>query len=64
MTEEHMTTEEVLKKYSRKIGEQVKGFDSGNQNSGVQSISKEYNQFKTDMMPELSRYEKMGKGIG
>ena len=56
--------DEILKKYSRKIEEEMHGFEStnkgiingsGNVNDGIEG-SKEYLQFKQDMMPELSKY--------
>ncbi|MEK6935844.1 MAG: hypothetical protein AABW67_03585 [Nanoarchaeota archaeon] len=52
--------EEILKKYSRKIGEQVNSFE----NNSVPDTSREYSQFKSDMMPEFSRYEKWVRGLG
>jgi hypothetical protein len=55
-----MDVDEVLKKYSRKIEQQVKTEPvKTNLN-----YSKDYSQFKTDMMPELSRYEKWAKSLG
>ena len=65
--------DKILKKYSRKIEQEVKGFDSVNSGSvpgNVSGISqdvgdsKEYAQFKQDMMPELSKYEKWVRGLG
>ena len=58
-----MDIKEVMKKYSRKIGEEMNSFDS---NSSVKSnfSSREYMQFKQDMMPEVSRYEKWVKSLG
>jgi hypothetical protein len=65
MAKKRMTTEEVLKKYSNQIGNQVDSFNSDtvkfNDNNGV---SQEYSQFKSDMMPELSRYEKWAHSLG
>ncbi|MDD5193905.1 MAG: hypothetical protein PHF67_04960, partial [Candidatus Nanoarchaeia archaeon] len=55
-----MDINEVLKKYSRKIEQQMKDY---NQNIG-QYGSKEYTLFKQDMMPELSRYERWVKSLG
>ncbi len=55
---------DILRKYSKKLGGEVKGFDSnGSKLDGV-SVSKEYSQFKKDMMPEFSRYERWVKGLG
>ncbi len=64
--------DEILKKYSRKIEEEMHGFESTNNgianNSGSADDnvggSKEYLQFKQDMMPELSKYEKWVRGLG
>ena len=55
---------EILKKYSKKLGGEVKGFDSGGSNLTGVSVSKEYSQFKQDMMPEFSKYEKWVRSLG
>ncbi len=57
-----MNTDDILKKYSRKIEGQMSGFESS-ESAGVSS-SREYLQFKTDMMPSLSRYENWAKSLG
>ncbi len=49
------STDEILRKYSRKIEEQ---FDS------VPEFSQEYIQFKSEMIPEISRYERWVKSLG
>ncbi len=60
-----MDVDEVLKKYSKKIDKEVNRFDfNKNFNSESSSISQDYNQFKEDMMPELSRYEKWCRIFG
>jgi len=64
MAEKYMTPEEVLKKYSQKIEKQVGEFNAGQTNLNTEKISKEYSQFKQDMMPELSRYERWARGLG
>jgi len=62
--------DKILKKYSRKIEKEVRGFDASSpvagqsQRSEKQEVSKEYFQFKQDMMPELSRYEKWVRSLG
>ena len=56
--------EEILRKYSRKIEQQAQGFDSGQNTSQNIAASREFIQFKQDMMPELSRYEKWVKSLG
>ena len=48
-----------MKKYSRKLGEEIKR-DVSDSNFN----SQEYEQFKSDMMPEISRYEKWVKSFG
>ncbi|MFA5258692.1 MAG: hypothetical protein WC979_05145 [Candidatus Pacearchaeota archaeon] len=57
-----MDVNEVLRKYSKKIEGEMSTHDSLKVNED--SISRDYSQFKTDMMPELSRYEKWAKGVG
>ena len=57
-----MDVNEVLKKYTRKIEEEMNTFNSISVNEEI--ISKDYTQFKDDLMPELSRYEKWAKQIG
>jgi len=54
-----MDIKEVMKKYSRKLGEEIKR-DVSDSNFN----SQEYEQFKSDMMPEISRYEKWVKSFG
>lgn len=66
--------DEILQKYSQKIEKEIKGYESinpqiipGSNNLGdvrEVSVSKDYSQFKSDMMPELSRYEKWVKSLG
>ena len=66
--------DKILKKYSRKIESEISGFDSKVQSSqqisgdssGQDSFegSREYLQFKKDMMPDLSRYEKWAQSLG
>jgi len=58
--------DEILKKYSKKIGTQMGRFNSskgGGKVSG-EAISKDYLQFKQDMMPELSKYERWVVSFG
>lgn len=51
------TTEEILKKYSKKLENQIERVDI--------NYSEEYGQFKEDMLPEeVSRYEKWAKSLG
>ena len=62
-----MDVDEVLRKYSKKIDSQVQRYDysQGNSsNADFSSVSKDYSQFKSDMMPELSRYEKWCRSLG
>ena len=51
-----MDVKDVLAKYSRKIGEEIQA-DSVQQD--VSSVSNDYLKFKQDMMPSLSKYEKV-----
>lgn len=51
--------DDILKKYENKISKSV-----GNNEYKMGDISKEYLQFKQDMMPALSRYEKLAKSFG
>jgi len=55
---------DILKKYSKKLGGEMKSFDSANRNLKGSSVSREFWQFKRDMMPEFSRYEKLVRGLG
>lgn len=57
-----MDVDEVLRKYSRKIEEQISSYETRGVNE--QAVSREYDEFKSEMMPELSRYEKLARGIG
>lgn len=59
-----MDVDEVLKKYSRKIEQQIKSDYSVGKNIVSGNVSKDYSQFKEDMMPALSRYEKWAKSLG
>jgi hypothetical protein len=61
-----MDVDEVLKKYSKKINSEVQRYDynQSGPKADVSSVSKDYGQFKTDMMPELSRYERWCRGLG
>ena len=54
---------DILKKYSRKIGEEMHDFDGAHSRTATggasgEGVSQEFLQFKKDMMPELSKYEK------
>jgi len=56
---------DILKKYSKKIGQQLGEFEStGRGTENVNFSSKEYSQFKQDMMPELNRYERTARNLG
>ena len=57
-----MRTEDILKKYSRKIEQQIGDFDLNEQER--EGASREYMQFKQEMMPSLSRYEKWSQSLG
>lgn len=63
-----MDVDDVLKKYSKKIEQEIKTNDFNNdaiKDSNLSEIiSKDYKQFKSDMMPEFSRYERLAIGLG
>jgi hypothetical protein len=55
-----MDVNEVFNKYSKKIGGDVESY-----NSGVsENVSQNYNQFKQELMPSLTRYEKWARSLG
>ena len=55
-----MDINEVLKKYSRKIESEI----SSDQAVSNSQVSSEYLTFKNELMPELSRYERLAKLFG
>jgi len=59
---------DILKKYSKKIEQQMGDYDQPFANSSPSgkggNFSQEFIQFKQDMMPELSRYENWTKTFG
>ena len=59
---------DILKKYSRKIEQQMGDYNqksSGKNSSGEGGdFSQEFVQFKQDMMPDLSKYERWTKTFG
>ncbi len=55
---------EILRKHSKRLGKEIKSFDSIQSSSNSGSSSKEYSQFKRDMMPAFSNYEKWARGLG
>jgi hypothetical protein len=62
-----MDVNDILKKYSKKIDEQVGTYNlqlNSIKESYSQNVSRDYLKFKKDMMPELSRYEKITKSFG
>jgi len=54
------TTKDILEKYSRKLESEIQSDFSSSQSNQ----SAEYSQFRADMIPELSRYEKWAKSLG
>lgn len=50
-------TKEILEKYSRKLSSQLNSSSENN-------YSVEYQQFRSEMIPELTRYEKWAKSLG
>ena len=59
-----MDVNEVLKKYSKKLEKEIGSFDSVGSSFDDARVSKDYYKFKQDMMPELSRYEKIVRNLG
>ena len=53
-----LSTDEILAKYGKKIESQ---FNNHDQN---QNYSREYIQFKEDMLPEMSRYRRWANTLG
>ena len=51
------SAQEILKKYSKKL-------ESDLNSDSLEETSREYEQFKQDMMHELSRYERWAKSLG
>ncbi len=56
-------TRDILNKYGRELEGQVKT-DIASSNLGEESYSKEFTQFKRDMLPAFSRYERACKTLG
>ncbi len=54
-----MKVGDIFKKYGRRIEEEIQ-----TEKVPVGEFSKEYLQFKKDMMPQLSRYESLAKKLG
>jgi len=54
-----MKISDIFQKYGRKLDEEIK-----TEKIELGEFSKEYQQFKEDMMPSLSRYERLCKGLG
>jgi len=57
MKENKPTTDEIMKKYGAKIEGQIANFDS-------EEYSKSYQEFRKEMSPTYSKYEKFCKNIG
>ncbi len=57
-----MDVKEVLEKYSKRIGQEIS--ESSFEKEDFSQISKEYQTFKDDMMPEISKYERYVKNLG
>ena len=54
-----VNVDDILKKYSSSLAKKIPGNEYR-----VGDVSREYLQFKQDMMPNLSRYEKMARSFG
>ena len=63
-----VNVDDILKKYSRKIESEMHDFNNetaqAQQTKSSEDSSREYLQFKQDMMPSLSRYERWVKSLG
>ncbi len=53
-----VSTEEVLRKYEKKIAREITDAPR------KESYSQEYSRFKQEMIPEISRYERWAKSLG
>jgi hypothetical protein len=54
--------EDVIAKYSERIKTQMREYER--ESVSGESISQDYQSFKRDMMPDLSRYERWAKSLG
>ncbi|MDP1696107.1 MAG: hypothetical protein Q8L29_04290 [archaeon] len=54
-----VTAEEILRKYSRRLNSNTNTYSESQEN-----YSSEYLQFKKDMIPEISGYERWAKSLG
>ncbi len=52
------TTDEIIKKYSQKIESQI------NQSDNTIEYSKEYKEFKQEMLPQISKYKRWADALG
>ena len=65
-----VTTDDILKKYGAKIEREKRGYDreeAGRRSQvagGKKKFSKSYEQFRSSMLPEFSRYERWCKSMG
>src|SRR3989344_1362966 len=60
-------TRRILEKYERKLGNQINLDNSRANNSGGgdgADMSREYSNFKEEMIPQISRYERLCKSLG
>ncbi|MFA5173952.1 MAG: hypothetical protein WC438_02100 [Candidatus Pacearchaeota archaeon] len=59
---ENKEVKDILEKYSNQLKEQVENYD--NYSPSGEQVSREFEQFKQDMMPELSKFERWAANIG
>src|SRR3989344_5266047 len=52
------TTDEIIRKYSQKIESQI------NQSPDTVEYSKEYQEFKQEMLPQISKYKRWTDSLG
>jgi len=55
-----MDTKEILAKYSKQIGNEM----NSEKKQDVSGVSRDYQKFKSDLLPEFSRYERWVKNFG
>lgn len=55
------STDEILNKYSARLDRSVAGFDAG---YDEQQFTQSYEEFKSSMSPEFSRYERWARSMG
>ena len=57
-----VSTDDILKKYGARIEKEMKGFDA--KAAPKKEYSQSYERFRSDMMPEFTKYERWCKTLG